>query len=323
MTEPPAHRRPLPRDLLSRICATAVPGSTVRRVRRLLGGLEAGMDLVDLDVPDSGRQSVVVRRWGEQQLRRDPGVVARVWQTLGVLERFDISAPRPLWLDEGGGTAGTPVLVMSRVPGRNNLRPRSLERWTCELAEALARIHRVPLDGVDVSSLNQPGVELAHLLREDQPERDAGASIDRPHVRDTVRRQIAVLQAQTPALTHGDFHAGNTLWRRDRLTGVVDWDDAAVDVPGISVGYCRMDLALWIGEHASDLFLGAYERAIGARLAHVALYDLLGAMRVPADPAVWLPGFHEMGFTELTAEQMRGRLRAFTDAALARAQCEA
>ena len=50
-----------------------------------------------------------------------------------------------------------------------------------------------------------------------------------------------------PVLVHGDFWAGNTLWQRHRLTGIVDWEMVARASRGYDVGYTHMDLALSVG----------------------------------------------------------------------------
>jgi aminoglycoside phosphotransferase (APT) family kinase protein len=126
--------------------------------------------------------------------------------------------------------------------------------------------------------------------------------------------------APTPAvLVHGDYWSGNTLWHRGRLTGVVDWGEARLDEAGADVGYCRMDLALLTPGDAPDAFLRAYEAAAGGQLPDVFFWDLCGAVPALPDPERWLPGYHDLGRTDLTPEAMRARLDAFVAAALARA----
>jgi aminoglycoside phosphotransferase (APT) family kinase protein len=124
------------------------------------------------------------------------------------------------------------------------------------------------------------------------------------------------------ALVHGDSWSGNTLWHRDRLVGVVDWDGCAIGYPGWDVGNCRVDLAMSIGSGAQDVFLGAYEDARGEALRNLAFWDLLAATAAAPDPVQWLPGLHDLGRTDLTPELMRSRLRAFIADGLARAHLD-
>ena len=118
---------------------------------------------------------------------------------------------------------------------------------------------------------------------------------------------------------HGDYWAGNTVWRRGRLVGVVDWDGCSLGDPARDVGYCRMDLAMLIGPESPDVFLRAYERAAGRAVPHLAFWDLLGVTLALPDPERWRPGYVDLGRADVTAQLMRDRLRAFIADALARA----
>jgi aminoglycoside phosphotransferase (APT) family kinase protein len=122
----------------------------------------------------------------------------------------------------------------------------------------------------------------------------------------------------TPVLCHGDYWAGNTLWQTGTMTAIVDWDDARQGYPGLDVGYCRMDLAMQHDVSVANEFLSAYESAAGMRVPQLAVWDLLGASVAMPDPERWLPGFHELGRTDLTTEMVRERLTAFIDDALMR-----
>ena len=54
------------------------------------------------------------------------------------------------------------------------------------------------------------------------------------------------------------------------------------------------------------------EDAAGRPVRHLAFWDLLAATLAFPDPERWLPGYHDLGRTEVTPELMRARLRAFT-----------
>nr|WP_242497835.1 phosphotransferase [Microbacterium protaetiae] len=73
------------------------------------------------------------------------------------------------------------------------------------------------------------------------------------HVRGEALRRISALAAlRPPVLTvnHGDLAGSNILWRRGRVTGVLDWDLAAEDDPAEDVA----SLAGWHGwDLVSDL----------------------------------------------------------------------
>jgi aminoglycoside phosphotransferase (APT) family kinase protein len=138
-------------------------------------------------------------------------------------------------------------------------------------------------------------------------------------VRAALLRWRPRLRRMTPVLRQDDYWAGNTLWLRNRLVAVVDWDDGALGYAGADVGYCRMDLAMMAGPEAAGPFLHAYEKAAGWRVPQLFFWDLLGAARALPDPVKWLPGYHDLGRTDITPELMRARLRTFASDALVRA----
>src|SRR5882724_11526228 len=103
-------------------------------------------------------------------------------------------------------------------------------------------------------------------------------------------------------LLHGDFHIGNALFAAGQLSGVIDWSDIKRGASAFDVGYWRTDLALLFGLAEADAFYAEYERARGARLADLPLWDLAGAACAYPDPCIWLPGWRGAGRTDLTAE---------------------
>jgi aminoglycoside phosphotransferase (APT) family kinase protein len=63
----------------------------------------------------------------------------------------------------------------------------------------------------------------------------------------------------------GDYQHFNVLWSAGRLTGVVDWPNAASGNRGSDVGHCRLNLAVLFDAQTADKYLMTYERAAGAR----------------------------------------------------------
>ncbi len=322
MTAPDPRPWKLPRPLLQRLADLLAPGSRAANVRRLGGGLDAAMHAVDLLQPDGERLRIVLRRYPTDLPGELAELPARGWQALRLLEGTGVLAPRPLWFDPAGELFGTAALAMTRLPGRAEVQPRDRERWLHGLATALAGVHRVA-----PGESCRRGLPGAGGLRD-----EALAKLRLPAVRDSPCVDAPALAAaltgasppESPAtLVHGDYHPGNTLWWRGRLSGVVDWDFARVDDPAFDVAYCRLDLALLDGLDGADAFRSAYEGAAGRRVAGLAWWDLAAATRALPDPARWLPGYYGAGRRDLTAELLRARLRAFTDAALARVAMKA
>jgi aminoglycoside phosphotransferase (APT) family kinase protein len=63
-------------------------------------------------------------------------------------------------------------------------------------------------------------------------------------------------------LVHGDFHPGNVLWRRGRISGVVDWQAACTGLAVTDVAHCRVNL-MTFGPDAARRFIDLWERSAG------------------------------------------------------------
>ncbi|HEY3111011.1 MAG TPA: phosphotransferase [Chloroflexota bacterium] len=312
-------RRAPPAAALAALRDALLPGGRVGPVRRLSGGLDHGMHALDLIAADGARRRLVLRRYPDERLRRRPDAAEREYRVLSLLGELGLPAPRPVWLDAAGALLGQPALVTTRLPGRALIAPADLADWTAQLGRTLVALHTAPLHGRDVGFLEDPGW-IAEYVRRGPPAADVAAHSDGARVWSAVRHLWPGISLTTPALVHGDYWAGNTLWRRGRLVGVVDWGGCTVGDPGWDVCCCRVDLAMLIGPEAPDLFLQAYERALGRAVPHLAFWDLVGVTAALPDPARWLPGYQDLGRTDLTPELMRARLRAFVADALARAR---
>ena len=99
------------------------------------------------------------------------------------------------------------------------------------------------------------------------------------HSADAWRRAIEVVDGPAPSderrFIHRDYHPGNVLWARGRVSGVIDWVNASIGAPEADVGHCRVNLAGRFGQPAADRFLDLYRAISGPRQ----LPSLLGHRR--------------------------------------------
>jgi aminoglycoside phosphotransferase (APT) family kinase protein len=120
--------------------------------------------------------------------------------------------------------------------------------------------------------------------------------------------------AGPPVLAHNDYWSGNVLWEGDTLTGVVDWSGAGRAPRGYDVSWCRLDLVLIHGPATADEFLAAYEDAAGRRVPDLVSWDLYALESSRERVETWLPNYHDLGRTDLTAADLRDRHTAWTRA---------
>lgn len=210
-----------------------------------------------------------------------------------------------------------PALLLRRLPGRAILAPDDIGTWCGGLAESLVSIHRVdPATVADIlPDETREERTLRYLNEEATPDAYASQLVDAELLLEVVRERIGV--CERPRVTHGDFHAGNVLWSRGRVSGVVDWPGVRLGDPRFDVAYLRLDTALVLGQEAGGTVLGAYEEASGEALVDGPTWELFAATTALPDPARWLPGYVEQGREDLDEATVRARYAAFVERALA------
>ena len=77
---------------------------------------------------------------------------------------------------------------------------------------------------------------------------------------------------------HRDYHRGNTLWRRERLTGVVDWTTCCLGPFGVDLARMRLNLAVELGPDAAERFLATYGDITGRREERHPYWDVVDAL---------------------------------------------
>lgn len=255
--------------------ASALSGRELRFVETLAGGQHALTMAVH-----AGDAELVVRAFpaGHDAAIKEAAVLDRL-STLGGL------VPR---LIAHSADANGPVIVTTRVPGSPPDPATPLTTIAREMAAALVRIHELDGTGLPLTPQSPPPGDSAIAVR--------------------AQREWTNLDRDERVLTHTDFWAGNALWADGRLTGVVDWSGASRGPRGVDLAWCRQDLVLLGSPEAAADFLDAYERLLGRRIHDIRAWDVQAAARAHDRVETWLPNYHGIGLTDITAEDLRHRL---------------
>jgi aminoglycoside phosphotransferase (APT) family kinase protein len=285
-----------------RMAADFGPGARVRRVRKLGGGLMSDVFAVELERAPFDR--VVVKRVRpDDDVNRDFDVE---WECLGFAERIPVPAPRRVALDADGGWFGVPALVMTQLPGRADVTPQNVDDWLRQLALVMATIHATDTEGATGALLRPPEVWEGPTFR-------AGPLVE---------RSIAAIDEHVPrggwppVVIHGDFHPGQTLWQRGRLSGVVDWGDLLLGSRWYEVAYCRADVVFLHGVKAADRILHHYVDITGLEPVDLPAFDLVCGIHAREFGHRFLDAYREQGRTD-NMRQCAARLTAFIRRALA------
>jgi aminoglycoside phosphotransferase (APT) family kinase protein len=255
------------------------------------------MDRVSVDSP-AGPTDVILRRWPREGWTE--GLVAREAAALEAVRGHGVPAPQLLGMDEDGAETGVRCTLTSALTGQPALAPVDLRSWLDQLATTQSAIHAVPA---------RPQVRWNGWY-------DDGAPLD--WLADRGLRDAACEAASGPlvdeeVLVHGDYQHFNVLWCDERLSGVVDWPNAATGNRGSDVGHCRLNLAVLFDATAAADYLVTYERAAGVRVDRRA--DLRALLCFNLDWQRFIPR-QVAGRAPLDLPGMPGRVAAAVRSAL-------
>jgi aminoglycoside phosphotransferase (APT) family kinase protein len=225
---------------------TDVAGWTVLR-----GGLSSAM--YRLDLSDRAAPPLVLRCYVRPDVNQEePDLAAREAAALDVAARSELPTPELVAVDPDGLAAGVPLVLMSWLPGTIVWDPVAPSRWLARMAELLPGIHNAGPVGERVGSyFNYDQRSYAPPEWATDPgvwERAVGVFLG------------PVLDHER-CFIHRDFHPGNLLWKRGRVTGVIDWQSACVGPPSADIGHCRANL-LRYAPALADAFTKLAEQAL-------------------------------------------------------------
>jgi aminoglycoside phosphotransferase (APT) family kinase protein len=286
-----------PRDPGWRALARAITtDARVVRLRRLRGAGATDAFDVTLDQPP---WRVVVK------LYRDHDDAAPLeWNRLKIAQRVTVPVPEPIAADFDAVWFDKPCVVMSRLPGRPDVTPKHVDSWVEGLAQALADLHQTPLDPTEGAVTGPPWAEMLPPSASELDSLTAAA----------VRAVTARLPSLTPdrVFTHGDFHPGNVLWHRGRISGLVDWGAEQFGSRWAELAFCRTEVCLLVGPDIADRLADAYSTIVGDGSSELAVYEILYVFLSRQYAAKALDAYREQGHAvnvELSLSRLDEQLR--------------
>jgi aminoglycoside phosphotransferase (APT) family kinase protein len=193
--------------------------------------------------------------------------------------------PRPYHADESCAILLVPCLVTAFIDGEPPAGPTGPD-FTGQLATALADLHQAGFARSDAAFLPDIGSVSAQMLGTRPVELDD--SISEAAVRAALTGHWPPPQVNSPAILHGDYWPGNTLWRSGNLVGVIDWEDAVFGDPLADLGNARLEILMHYGHDAMDEFTRQYcALQPGLDLVALPYWDLYAALRPSGQMDRW------------------------------------
>jgi aminoglycoside phosphotransferase (APT) family kinase protein len=256
--------------------AGRVAGARVVAWRRMTGGIDSVVHRLTIDY-GSYRDVLVLRQYEhavDPHARMETAaLIRREVAILRAVHDGGLPAPGPIAADaDGRESDGHPALLMTRLPGRLDVTPADPEGWLRQIAAMAVRIHDVqvaagPFEArIDAAAFTTNGwrQRTRSLIPISAGTPVIPASATRPAVWEAA---FGILRQQAPepatCFIHRDFQQFNLLWRRGRLTGVVDWGRSCTGPADFDTGHCRLNLAVLFGADWAERFRLAYQAEVG------------------------------------------------------------
>lgn len=299
---------PLPtEDQLQRVCEV-IGASSLVHSRRIESGLGC-----TIDVLSEGPTRLILRRYGPWYDDRGEDAASRETRALELLQRNNIPAPAPVWIDTDG-VFEEQAIVTSFIPGEPDLTPSNPFDWADQLARVLVRIHDIRLDEADLE-LFPPGAGEDENRILENPEQ----VLEHPLGEQLLRHRLILDDRRvdtTPVFSHADYWPGNTLWKNGDLVAVIDWEAPATNERAMDVAYCSLDIRYQGMDKVADRFITAYREATGDPLVNLAYWEAVALCRPMPDIARWVPAWHNMGLG-VSEDQVRATHSELIERALA------
>lgn len=290
---------PLPQPLLDRLSSYLTDqmrqAIQITAAQPLAGGASRDTWAFDVRHPDGSTARYVMRRDLPTTMNDKALTRAQEFHVMQAAHQHGVKVARVRWLQEQADLLGQPFFIMEHIEGVSIGRkvmtaPELAEARAAlpaQMAQQLAHIHRLPLDGLDF--LRRPAGDPAqHAIEETYQFIDSISAVV-PAIEYGLR--WCARHAPSPdriTFVHGDFRIGNLLVGPHGLQAVIDWEFAHVGDPREELGYLCMrdwrfgsDQLRAAGLTDRETFLRAYEQAAGVHIDRDAVtwWEIIGNIR--------------------------------------------
>jgi aminoglycoside phosphotransferase (APT) family kinase protein len=243
------------------------PGSEVKMVRPIVGGLAHVNHAVLAESRSGTVHRLVLRRWASSgwpviDIDFSPEVEIAA---LTLLTACEIPTPALVAADPSGAHCDVPALLITRLPGHPpRPSPTELPEYLIQLAAALLPVHAV------AGAVTMPPYRPYNRLEIRLAPRHARRPALWEHALDVA---AGPTPGAVPHFIHRDYHPDNTLWAGGRLTGIVDWSTATYGPVAIDIAHMRRALALRYDITVADRFSACFDQVSGG-YRHDPYWDL-------------------------------------------------
>ena len=281
------------------------PGSMLVNIERLQGGVSADVSRLDLKQASGSHLSVVLRAHGESHSGHPAQTEFDLLQALFVK---GLPVAQPLAVDETKSLLPNDYLVLTFIGGSSLIESPDHAAYIERAAEMLARIHQTPVEGLpELPARREPLPEVFDYWPQGPEWEELKTHLQ--------HASFAPFSGKT-VLCHGDFWPENILWQEGRITGVLDWEDAALGDPLSDLACSRLEFRYRFGVSGMQRFTEAYAAKRPFEVERLALWQIYVAAAAQCFMGEWgLPADQEAHMLKTALQAIREAEEALTSGA--------
>lgn len=294
--------RAIPQQTIEWATRAIAPDAHLVRTRALHGGTSTPVHRLTIATASEQHDVVLRRVTNLEWYEREPDLLEREASALRLCATRDaVPAPRLIALDARARHTDVPALLMSYVPGHIEITADALARNIERIAEMLPRIHALPVRAHTSPPYQRYRTALDHVPAWSRNPESWHTIIEYARRPAPAHRDVFI---------HRDFHPGNLLWSRGRITAVIDWVNASISAPEVDLGHCRWNLAVLSGVRLADALLNAYLEVTDTT-DHEPYWDVLTLLDAGYMNVIDVTQWRAAGLATITPAQVRTRLDAY------------
>jgi len=160
-----------------------------------------------------------------------------------------------------------------------------IEQYLEQFVKLLARLHQIPLQGIEIKSLETLLDYKSEIVDSNIATRarkifsNYSWGIEFAQLIDWAESQLAMAGEPIKVLVHNDYHPGNIVKAPDGTLNLIDWVDARITDIRFELGWVLMLADAYGSPKMRDKILSLYKKYHNIETGNIEIFEIIAALR--------------------------------------------
>ncbi len=236
-----------------------LPHVKYKSSRILEGGVSSEVFLIAVE-SKKGEEKIVLRTEGGPPAENS---IKTEYLLLEKLHQTKVPCAKPIYLDHSKEILDKDFMLMTYLEGTIEIPKIKNFGFLNKMVGILKNIHNVDTKILPTLPCRfDPTYDLFEFLPNARINKELKA----------ILKGYDTSYSGKPVLLHGDFWPGNILWTKDEISGVLDWEYAAIGDPVSDLAVASLELKYDYGKRGVDRFLDLYSKNFSIDQSRLSLW---------------------------------------------------